>query len=70
MNGRIYVTKKDAYQVEATSLLAQLRTDLGMAQLKNVILYNVYDVFHADEHDIQKRLLYWHSCVQIWGWRS
>ncbi|MCQ5121696.1 phosphoribosylformylglycinamidine synthase [Massilicoli timonensis] len=53
MNGRIYVTKKDAYQVEATSLLAQLRTDLGMAQLKNVILYNVYDVFHADEHDME-----------------
>ena len=53
MNGRIFVTKKEAYRVEATSLLAQLHHDLGLTQIEDVVLYNVYDVFNADEHDME-----------------
>ncbi len=52
MNTRIFVTKKSDYQVEATSLLHAITHNLGVDTLDHVTLYNVYDIFHADEQDI------------------
>lgn len=53
MDQRIYVQKKDAFQVEAKSLCHELKTNLNINGLKDVTLYNVYDVYHADEKDLQ-----------------
>ena len=41
---RIYVEKKPGFQQEATALLAELRTLLGMEQLTGLRLLNRYDV--------------------------
>ena len=51
MNFRVFVKKKEAYRVEADSLFHELKTNLNLQGLKDVKLYNVYDVFHGDEHD-------------------
>lgn len=51
MNFRVFVKKKEAYRVEADSLFHELKTNLNLQGLKDVELYNVYDVFHGDEHD-------------------
>lgn len=53
MNQRIFVKKKEAFQVEATSLFHELANNLNLSGLKAVEIYNVYDVYHADENDIK-----------------
>ncbi|MFV0380861.1 MAG: phosphoribosylformylglycinamidine synthase [Breznakia sp.] len=50
MNKRIFVRKKEAFRIEATSLLAELK--LHVEGLEHVELYNVYDIFHAEASDI------------------
>ena len=55
MNYRVFVKKKEAYQVEADSLFHELRQNLNLNGLTGVELYNIYDVFHGDEQD--KKLL-------------
>lgn len=52
MNTRVYVHKKQAYQVESQSLLNEFVENLGIKSITNVVLYNVYDIFNADESDI------------------
>ena len=52
MNTRIFVKKKEAYRVEADSLGHELKTSLNLNGLSGVTLYNTYDVFNADERDI------------------
>ena len=52
MNTRIFVKKKEAYRVEADSLGHELKTSLNLNGLSGVTLYNTYDVFNADAHDI------------------
>lgn len=41
---RIYVKKKEGFNVEAKGILADLRENLQMENLKNVEIYNRYDV--------------------------
>ena len=53
MDTRIFVKKKEAYRVEADSLFHELKTNLNLEGLKGITLYNTYDVFHADAHDIE-----------------
>ncbi len=53
MNYRVYVKKKEAFQVEADSLFHELKQNLNLAKLESVELYNVYDIFNGDEHDVQ-----------------
>lgn len=53
MKYRVFVKKKEAYQVEAVSLLHELKQNLNILDVKAVEMYNVYDIFHGDEHDIQ-----------------
>ena len=53
MNYRVFVKKKEAYKVESTSLYHELKQNLNLKGLKAVELYNVYDVFHGDDHDME-----------------
>ena len=53
MNYRVFVKKKEAFQVEAASLFHELKQNLNLQGLQGVQMYNVYDVFHGDEHDMQ-----------------
>ena len=52
MNQRIFVKKKEAFQVESASLFHELANNLNLRGLQSVELYNSYDVYHADENDI------------------
>lgn len=52
MNTRIYVHKKDAYKIETKSMLAEFVENLGIKSVTRVTLYNVYDIFNADENDV------------------
>lgn len=53
MDTRIFVKKREAYRVEADSLYHDLKTNLNLSTLQGVVLYNTYDVFHADARDIE-----------------
>lgn len=52
MNNRIYVNKKEAYRVETQELFHDMKENLGLEGLKNICLYNVYDIFNGDESDL------------------
>ncbi len=52
MNTRIYVSKKQAFQVEATSMKHAFTHNLGIDSVEGVSLYNVYDIFNADAEDV------------------
>lgn len=53
MNYRVYVNKKEAFQVEAESLAKELKENLGLKSLESVNCFNVYDIFNADEADLK-----------------
>lgn len=53
MNKRIYVTKKDAYRIESQSLFHDMKENLNLKNAESLQIYNVYDIFHADESDIE-----------------
>lgn len=53
MNQRIFVKKKEAFRVEAASLFHELANNLNLKGLSGIELYNVYDIYHADENDIK-----------------
>ncbi len=52
MDTRIFVKKREAYRVEANSLYHELKTNLNLEGLTGVTLYNTYDIFHCDDHDV------------------
>lgn len=52
MNTRVFVHKKDAYKIETISLLEAFTENLQIRSVNAVTLYNVYDIFNADENDI------------------
>lgn len=52
MNTRIYVTKKPAYRIESQSLFEELKTNFDLSGVTSLQLFNIYDVFHADDQDI------------------
>ena len=52
MDYRVFVKKKEAFRVEAKSLFHELKQNLNLNGLTGVELYNVYDVFHGDDHDM------------------
>lgn len=52
MKKRIYVSKKAQYNVEAKSLQHDLQLHLGITSIEKLTLYNIYDIFDADETDI------------------
>lgn len=52
MNKRIFVSKKQGFQVEGNSILNEIRENLYETGLTKAELYNVYDIFNCDEGDI------------------
>jgi len=53
VNRRIYVSKKEEFRVEGKSLLNELKENLHEDGLRNLRLYNVYDVFNCENEDIE-----------------
>lgn len=53
MDQRIFVVKKEGFRVESTSLYQELKENLEITKLENVNLVNIYDVFDAEERDLQ-----------------
>ena len=51
---RIYVKKKDGFNVEAKGILADLRENLQIEGLKNLVIYNRYDVSGISEEVFKK----------------
>ncbi len=51
---RIYVKKKDGFNVEAKELLADVQENLGVSQLKNLIILNRYDVENISEETFEQ----------------
>lgn len=52
MNKRIFVSKKQQFNIEAIALKKELIHNLMIGGLEDIVLYNVYDVFNADQEDI------------------
>lgn len=52
MDQRIFVCKKDQFQVESESLMAELKQSFGLNDRFHAERYNIYDVFGADPQDI------------------
>ncbi|MFV0379328.1 MAG: phosphoribosylformylglycinamidine synthase [Anaerorhabdus sp.] len=51
MKKRLYIRKKEAFQTEEKSLLSYLQ--MSVKNLSSVSIYNVYDIFNADDTDIK-----------------
>lgn len=52
MDIRLFVRKKKDYQVESQSLAENLRNSFGLDDDFNLIQYNIYDIYNADQEDI------------------
>ncbi len=52
MNTRIFVRKKEQFQVESQSLCLELIQSLGLNPDFSFTQYNIYDIFEADDNDI------------------
>lgn len=63
MDTRIFVRKKEQFQVESESLCQELKLSLGLADDFGLIKYNLYDIFNADENDIE--LLKKNVCSEV-----
>ena len=63
MDTRIFVSKKEQFRVESDSLCNELKTSLSLDTNLNLTLYNIYDIFNADETDIQ--LLKENVCSEV-----
>ncbi|MGM0508426.1 MAG: phosphoribosylformylglycinamidine synthase [Fusobacteriota bacterium] len=51
---RIFVKKKDKFDVESKSLLSDLRENLMIQGLQGVKVINVYDIFDINKKDLEK----------------
>ena len=63
MDTRIFVHKKEQFQVESESLAAELRQSLSLGEEFGLTKYNLYDIFNADENDIE--LLKKNVCSEV-----
>ena len=51
---RIYVKKKEGFNVEAKELLADIQENLGIKSLENIIILNRYDVEGITEETFEQ----------------
>ena len=63
MNTRLFVRKKEQFQVESRSLCNELKQSLGLGDDFGLVQYNIYDIFDADTKDIE--LLKTNVCSEI-----
>ena len=52
MNKRVFVKKKDGFQVESLGLKSELLENLKEDRISKIDLYNVYDIFNCTEEDL------------------
>ncbi|MGL5534725.1 MAG: phosphoribosylformylglycinamidine synthase, partial [Cetobacterium sp.] len=52
MNKRVFVKKKDGFQVESLGLKSELLENLKEDKINKIDLYNVYDIFNCTEEDL------------------
>ncbi|MGL5962209.1 MAG: hypothetical protein ACRCZ0_09705, partial [Cetobacterium sp.] len=53
MNKRVFVKKKEGFQVESLGVKSELLENLKENKIENIDLYNVYDVFNCTEEDLE-----------------
>ena len=53
MDTRFFVQKKEAFRTEGQSLKKELIQSLGLSASFDLKRYNIYDIFDADESDIE-----------------
>lgn len=63
MNTRIFVQKKEQFQVESQSLCQELKQSLSLSDDFGLTQYNIYDIFEADDSDIE--LLKKNVCSEV-----
>ncbi len=63
MNTRFFVQKKEAFRTEGQSLQKELKESLSLDENFSLKRYNIYDVFNADENDIE--LLKKYVCSEV-----
>ena len=51
---RIYVKKKEGFNIEAKELLADIKENLKIIELENIIILNRYDVEGIDEKTFEE----------------
>ena len=52
MNFRLFVEKKEKYNVEASNLLEDLKENLNLKTLENISIINIYDIFNIEKRDL------------------
>lgn len=52
MNKRVFVKKRDGFQVESLGLKSELLENLKEDKISKIDLYNVYDIFNCTEEDL------------------
>lgn len=52
MNKRVFVKKKDGFQVESLGIKNELLENLKESGIESIDLYNVYDIFNCTEEDL------------------
>lgn len=63
MNKRIFVRKKSDFEVESKALEQELKQSLHLKDDFSLTKYNIYDIFNADENDID--LLKANVCSEV-----
>lgn len=53
MDTRLFVRKKEDYQVESAQLAENLKNSFGLGEDFSLVQYNIYDIYNADENDIE-----------------
>lgn len=49
MNKRVFVKKKNGFQVESLGIKSELLENLKEDKIEKIDLYNVYDIFNCTE---------------------
>ena len=52
MNFRLFVEKKEEYNIEASNLLEDLKENLNLKTLENIRIINIYDIFNIEKRDL------------------
>ncbi|MGL4971367.1 MAG: hypothetical protein ACRC45_07110, partial [Cetobacterium sp.] len=53
MNKRVFVKKKEGFQVESLGVKNELLENLKESSIDKIDLYNVYDIFNCTEEDLE-----------------
>ena len=54
MNFRLFVEKKSDFRVEEQNLFNELKESIGIKDLENVRVLNIYDIFNTKEKELEK----------------